>query len=281
MPDTQASTVIKSLKNRFARHGIPDTLYSENGPQFASRDFKEFAAAWQFDHQTSSPYYPQSNGKIENAVKSAKRLLTKAKASGQDPYLATLDWRNTPSTGIGVSPAQRLFGRRTKTLLPTAGILLQPKIVEGTEKRLKERKANQECYYNKGTRELPELPPGNTVRMKPLPTDCEKQWKKATVVKQVAPRSYEVDLQGGVYRRNRRHFVKTKESQPLEVETQMSPPPKEIQPTVLEKGYVCSHPVKQASASPTVSFDMTPTSPVLCTRSGRTFRAPQRFRDSV
>ena len=62
-----------------------------------------------------------------------------------------------------------------KTLLPTAGTLLQPKIVEGTENKLKERKANQECYYNKGTRELPELLPGNTVRMKPLPTDCEKQ----------------------------------------------------------------------------------------------------------
>ena len=74
-------------------------------------------------------------GLIENAVKSAKRLLTKATASGQDPYLAILDWRSMPSTSIGVSPAQRLFGRRTKTLLPTAGTLLQPTIVEGTEKK--------------------------------------------------------------------------------------------------------------------------------------------------
>ena len=49
-PNTQASTVIKSLKNQFARHGITDTVYSDNGPQFAFRDFKEFAAAWQFDH---------------------------------------------------------------------------------------------------------------------------------------------------------------------------------------------------------------------------------------
>lgn len=120
--------------------------------QFASREFKDFAAAWQFDHHTSSLYYPQSNRKIENAVKSAKRLLTKAKASGQDPYLTILDWRNTPSTCIGVWPAQRLFGRHTKTLLPTAGTLLQPKIVEGTQEKLKERKANQERYYNKGWR---------------------------------------------------------------------------------------------------------------------------------
>ena len=97
LSSTNSSSVIKSLKNQFARHGIPDTLYSDNGPQFASREFKEFASAWHFDHQTSSPHYPQSNGKIENAVKTAKKLLTKAKASGQDPYLAILDWRNTPS----------------------------------------------------------------------------------------------------------------------------------------------------------------------------------------
>ena len=126
----------------------------------------------------SSPHNPQSNGKIENAVKTAKKLLFKAKASGQDPYLAILDWRNTPSPSIGSSPVQRLFGRRTKTLLPTAGTLLQPKIMEGTEDKLKERKTKQALFYNKGTKELPELQPGDTVRMKPLPSDKEKLWRK-------------------------------------------------------------------------------------------------------
>ena len=124
LPDTNASAV-KSLKNQFARHDIPGTLYSDNGPQFVCKEFQEFASEWQFDHQTSSPHYPQSNGNIEKAVKLAKRLLTKAKASGQDPYLAILDLRNTPSASIGTSPVQRLFGRRTRTLLPTAGTLLQ------------------------------------------------------------------------------------------------------------------------------------------------------------
>ena len=53
------------------------------------------------------------------------------------------------------------------------------------------------------------------MRMKPLPTDSEKLWRKGSVVKQVAPRSYEVDLQGAVFIRNRRHLVKTEESQTL------------------------------------------------------------------
>ena len=121
---TNTSTIIKSLKNQFARPGTSDMLYSDNGPQFASREFQEFAAMLEFQDQTSSPHYPQANGKVENAVQSDKILLTKARKSEQDPYLAFLDWHNTPSTGIETSPAQRLFVRRTKTLLPTSGALL-------------------------------------------------------------------------------------------------------------------------------------------------------------
>ena len=254
---TNSSSVIKTLKNQFARHGIPDTLYSDNGPQFASREFKEFASAWHFDHQTSSPHYPQSNGKIENAVKTAKKLLTKEKASGQDPYLAILDWRNTPSPSIGSSPVQRLFGRRTKTLLPTAGTLLQPKIMEGTEDKLKERKTKQALFYNKGTKELPELQPGDTVRMKPLPSDKEKLWRKGSVVKQVAPRSYEVDLQGTMFRRNIRHLVKTKEPWPqLDLESQENLPDSST-PLPVEGP------------------------PVMQTRSGRVIHRPGRLRDFV
>ena len=64
--------VISRLKSQFARHGIPDQLISDNGPPFSSREFQEFALAYEFEHLTSSPRYPQSNGKVENAVKLLK-----------------------------------------------------------------------------------------------------------------------------------------------------------------------------------------------------------------
>lgn len=110
--------VIRKLRSQFARHGIPDICMSDNGPQFASAEFADFAHLWEFDHITSSPHYPQSNGKAEQAVKVAEQILKKAKHSKSDPYLALLDYRNTPTQHVGTSPAMRLMGRRTKTFLP-------------------------------------------------------------------------------------------------------------------------------------------------------------------
>lgn len=53
----------------------------------------------------SSPHHHQSNGKAENAVKIAKSLMRKAELCGEDPMLALLAWRNTPTNEMKSSPA--------------------------------------------------------------------------------------------------------------------------------------------------------------------------------
>lgn len=69
--------MVTSMKSQFARHGIPYEVRSDNGPQVTSTDFQDFAKEWEFKHVTSSPHYAQSNGKVENAVKTAKRIIKK------------------------------------------------------------------------------------------------------------------------------------------------------------------------------------------------------------
>ena len=198
-------SVLRELLPMFARFGLPDVLVSDNGPQFASAEFAVFVKQKGITHVTSSPHYAQSNGKAENAVKTLKLLFAKAKQSGESEYMALLDWRNTPSEGMSTSPAQRLMGRRCKTLLPTAGTLLKPRYDTDAETRaLAGRKRRQSFYYNQHARPLTPIDEGATVRMR-LPG--EKTWTPGTCTEQVNPRSYRVKVGGTVYRRNRRQLV--------------------------------------------------------------------------
>lgn len=119
-----SKVVIEKLKPNMTRHGILDYIVSDNGPQFNSQEFNKFKDLYEFDHVTSSPTYPQSNGKEENTVKTAQQIMLKASEASSDPYSGFLDFRNTLTEGPEMSPAQRLFGQRTKTLLPTSGRLL-------------------------------------------------------------------------------------------------------------------------------------------------------------
>ena len=58
-----------------AKEHFPDArprIISDNGPQFIARDFKEFIRISGMTHVRTSPYYPQSNGKIERWNQSIK-----------------------------------------------------------------------------------------------------------------------------------------------------------------------------------------------------------------
>ena len=85
---------------------------SDNGPPFDSAAFASFARNWEFEHTTSSPGFPQSNGQVERCIQTVKRLLKKAELAREDPFLALLEYRNTPLDGTdGYSPAEMLSSR--------------------------------------------------------------------------------------------------------------------------------------------------------------------------
>ena len=96
---------------------------------------------------------------------------------------------------MGNSPAQRLLGRRCRTLLPTTKGLLKPQTVptEEVKRKTQASQARQANYYNQGAKDLPSRP----FRLE------QKTWEKAAVVKRYDERSYEVETDTGSYRRNR------------------------------------------------------------------------------
>ena len=163
---------------RFACHGIPDVFISDNGPQFSSTLFHQFSEKYQFEHHTSSPHYPQSNGKAEKAVQTVKKLLQKSLSEQKDFQLALLDFRNAPTNDTVGSPAQRLMGRRTKTLLPTTAKLLALKTIQPAtvKANLLSQKNQQKFYYDRYSKLLSDLNKGDKVMFQ-----CGKRWKTAVV----------------------------------------------------------------------------------------------------
>ena len=78
-----------------------------------------------------------------------------------------MNYRNTPLQELNLSPAQLMMGRRLKTSLPTAALLLKSRASDEVKRILKKQKEKQNQYYDKRTgKELRPLQPGDTVQMK-------------------------------------------------------------------------------------------------------------------
>src|SRR5260370_31586798 len=70
MRERAVQTIIHSARERFPN--ARPRIISDNGPQFIAWEFKQFIHLCSMTHVRTSPYYPQSNGKIERWHKSVK-----------------------------------------------------------------------------------------------------------------------------------------------------------------------------------------------------------------
>lgn len=213
LSNLSSSCVITHVKSIFARHGIPYMVMSDNGPCFSSREWQKFAEQYDFKHVTSSPLYPQSNGKAEKGVHILKQLLKKAADSDSDPYLALLSYRTSPLE-CGLSPAELLMNRKLRTTLPS---YTKPEKYPKMHQKLQRQKVKQKLFYDRTAKQLPPLVTDDTVRI-----EDHDGWKtKAIVLEEVAPKSFNVLTENGqVVRRNRRSLLKTSETYPKITDTQ-------------------------------------------------------------
>ena len=289
--DTKATGVIHKLKNIFARHGIPLKVISDNGPQYACAEFKDFANSWGFQHVTSSPLYPQSNGLAEKTVQTVKRILDKSKASGRDPYMAILEYRNMP-VDHHASPAQMLMSRRLRSIVPMTESQRKPKVISRHEVIMHRQKeqSRQQVYYDKGAKPLIPMSQGDSVRI-----HWNQSWKPATVTERVADRSYVVQTKdGGEYRRNRRdlrfneqgpetpevipaHVTPAQEHQETAGQDRMTCTPRK---SVTSQQHPAASPSKDISVAPQPSPSVKTAPGTVVTRSGRTVK-PTSYPDYV
>lgn len=77
MTEAEVEIVLQRAKERYPE--ATPRIISDNGPQFIAKDFKEFIRLSGMTHVRTSPYYPQSNGKIERWHQSIKRECIRPK----------------------------------------------------------------------------------------------------------------------------------------------------------------------------------------------------------
>lgn len=210
---TTTKDVLRPLTTLYEIFGLPLLTMSDNGPQFISKEFLDFSAKMDIKHITVSPRNPQANGMVERAVQTAKSILRQS-----NPSEAIRNYRATPHTTTGASPAQLLMGRNIRTSLPTLPHNLKPEWPDQDKIRAKDtqQKLSQAKFYNRrhGVRALAPLKPGDPVTIK---IDSQKQWNDQGTIKSLAstPRSYMIDTPKGEFRRNRRHLSYRKWSEPV------------------------------------------------------------------
>ena len=252
----KAVDVITGIKEVFARLGVPKMVQSDNASNFTSIEFSKFSRDWNFIHSTSSPHYPQSNGKVEAAVKIAKRILRRC----TDPYLALLEYRNTPTEGMSTSPIQRIIGRPTQSMIPQNIIGSKENEANWQEKLVKRQKIQKN--YNKTAKNLSPLQVGQPVMIRDY-RKHKQGWKEAKVIAELSKRSYTVEVDGELRRRNRR----------------------DLRPAPVEAGYPgIESDQTQAEPrvhNPVVSEETVPPSNVEPRRSGRQRNEPAWLKDYI
>ena len=193
LASTTSSSIITALKAVFSRHGIPEVVKSDNGPQYSSHEFATFAKSYGFKHATSSPLYPQSNRQAERTVKTVKQLISQS----NDPYLTLMTYRATPLPWCDLSPSELYMGRKIRTPVPQTDHLLVPEwsylpdFRESNAAFKGHQKKNFDMQHGVQIFQM-------TRKLEPV---------RGTVLTQAnAPRSYVVSTPSGVVRRNRQHL---------------------------------------------------------------------------
>ena len=217
LPTNSFRHVRRAFLRWFTIYGVPTEIASDGGPPFNAGEYKTFCRMWDVRRRLSSAYYPQSNGRAEAAVKSAKRILM----GNIDKVTGNLDTdaaaraimmhRNTPTQDTGIAPSVMLFGRLLRDHLPQVDRGLREewdRINDAREKALAKRASRFEEVKGK---ELPSLNVGDCVQVQNQHGNHPNKWHNTGIIAECLPhRQYHVIMDGSrrITLRNRRFLRK-------------------------------------------------------------------------
>jgi hypothetical protein len=194
VPRITSRQTVTTIRKLCAQHGVPETIVSDNGPQFTSQEFKDFCIAITVSHILSPPYHAQSNGRAKRFVDTFKRGLLKLRGEGDmeknlDTFLLTYRTTPCPTLPSQQSPAKMFLGRKPRT---TLDLLLPTKQPSGHNESM-------ERQFNRRHGAVPrKFEVADPVQVHYRHSD---DWKAASVRKRIRGRLYEVTMTDGLTRR--------------------------------------------------------------------------------
>lgn len=191
MKTTTAEKTIKVLRNLFARHGLPEQLVSDNGPQFTSSEFKQFMHKNRVKHILSAPYHPASNGLAERFVQTLKHSLKASRQNDERSIQHRLaeflfEYRATPHATTGVSPAELHMGHKLRTRFD----LMLPDTKEQVMHKQAKQKQHRDVHSKARSFSV-----GTTVMTRHY--GGENKWITGIVIQQLGPVTYSIETADG------------------------------------------------------------------------------------
>ena len=221
--NSTSSAVIKELGMIFSEFGKPQVFRSDNGPCYASQEFKFFMQNWSTEHRTSSPHYPQSNGLAESIIKVSKNLIEKAVLQDLPWNQLLLDYRCTPISSEIPSPAEILFERKIQSSIS----ILPSQVMNDRICKQRELLAKKEAKFYTNTQDFQDritsLPfkAGQNVWIQ---NSNSRKYEEAVIHEKCRePNSYMVETHatGQCFRRNS-NFIKPRQNEEKSNSTDLS-----------------------------------------------------------
>ena len=278
LPKDDTCNLIQCLRDYFAVFGVAEVLCSDGATVFTSQEMDSFCRTWGIKQRISSAYHPTGNKRAEVGVKSAKRLIRDN--VGQSGTLKTnqftqalLNHRNTPDPLSKVSPAQIVFGREIRDIIPR--ISYKPRS-QWSDLAASRETAFLQRHYAKSElprpqKSLSELSIGDKVYIQDQNGASPRRWSKSGVIVQSLPfQSYLVLIDGSrkLTKRNRqylRRFVPFSQSFSNPSDPYIRPPTTDAPPTAAF--HPEDIPLAVAVASLDLNFQEVPTIPLASQKS--------------
>ena len=187
---TTATNTIKVLREIFSRHGLPEQIVSDNGPQFISAEFSEFCKGNGIKHLQVALYHPASNGLAKCMVQIFKQSMCRSNNDGipfpQRLANFLLMYRTAPHCTTNIAPCELLMGRALRTRLD----MLQPNL----ESKVCLEQTKQKQSHDQHSK-LRNFKPGDTVWIRDF--HGIDKWRSGVVIECLGPVSYMVEVQDG------------------------------------------------------------------------------------